>query len=357
MHRLITDRSARALLAVVWAVAAGCTAHREHIKPSIEFTTVPEAAPGGPYREATIAGRVTGARRGQKIVLFAKSGGWWWLQGPAKQPLTEIEADSTWNRPTHLGTDYAALLVESGYRPPDTTYSLPRAGDGVVTVATVEGTGNFGKGPRKALSFSGYQWDVRNIPSNRGGDNDYDTANAWTDAEGCLHLMLAWRDSRWTSAEVILGRTLGYGTYIFTTRDTSSLDPAAVFGMFTWDDEGADQSHRELDVEISRFGDLNIPDAEYVIQPYYVAVNVARFMAPPGPLTHSFRWEPDRASFRTVRGRRAGVGAIVSQHEFTSGVPIPGSERVRMNLYFFRDSPTPPRKDVEVVIERFQYLP
>ena len=41
----------------------------------------------------------------------------------------------------------------------------------------------------------------------------------------------------------------------------------------------------------------------------------------------------------------------------TAGVPIPGTEKVRMNLYFFRYSPEPPQSDVEVVIERFQYLP
>ena len=54
---------------------------------------------------------------------------------------------------------------------------------------------------------------------------------------------------------------------------------------------------------------------------------------------------------------RARTGAAVAQHEFTSGVPTPGAERVRMNLYFFRYAPAPPQSDVEVVIERFQYLP
>ena len=51
------------------------------------------------------------------------------------------------------------------------------------------------------------------------------------------------------------------------------------------------------------------------------------------------------------------AGEAVAQHEFTSGVPSPGTERVRMNLYYFRYAPRPPQKDVEVVVERFQYLP
>ena len=72
--------------------------------------------------------------------------------------------------------------------------------------------------------------------------------------------------------------------------------------MLTWDDQGADQNHRELDIEISQWGDRSIPNAQYVVQPYYVPANVVRFSAPAGTLTHSFRWEPGRASFRTVRG-------------------------------------------------------
>src|SRR5262245_42999273 len=171
-----------------------------------------------------------------------------------------------------------------------------------------------------------------------------------------LHLRLSKRETGWTSAEVILTRSLGYGTYAFTVRDTSPLDPSATFGMLTWDEQ-AGQSHRELDIEISQWGDPSIPNAQYVVQPYYVPANVVRFSAPRGPLTHSFRWEPGRAAFRTTRGRNAIGTDIVSEHEFTSGVPSPGSERVRMNLYYFRYSPHPPQKDVEVVVERFQYLP
>ncbi len=159
--------------------------------------------------------------------------------------------------------------------------------------------------PRK-LSFSGYEWQVRQAPSDRGGPNDFDTANAWVDDAGALHLRIAGQPGKWTSAEVILTRSLGYGTYSFVVRDTSQLEPSAAFGMFTWDDLGVEQNHREIGIEISRWGDAASQNAQYVIQPYYVAANVARFTAPPGRLTHSFRWEPGRVSFKTVAG---GSGA------------------------------------------------
>jgi hypothetical protein len=81
-------------------------------------------------------------------------------------------------------------------------------------------------------------------------------------------------------------------------------------------------------------------------------------MAPPGRLTHGFRWEPGKLSFSTSRGASPTPKApFVAAHEFTSGVPTPGNERVRLNLYFFRFSPTALQKEVEVVVEKFTYLP
>ena len=288
-------------LLFVWcAVGLGCRAEPAGPAPSIEFTTVPPAGVGGSERTAPIAGRVAGARPGQRIVLFARSGVWW-VQPLTAEPFTSIEADSTWKSQVHLGVEYAALLVDTTYRPPDTTEVLPQPGNGVVAVSTVRGTGDAGSCSRKVLPFSGYEWDVRDVPSDRGGANDYDPANAWVDADGAMHLKLANRNGRWSSAEVILTRSLGYGTYVFTVRDTSHLDPAAAFGMFTWDEGAAEQNHRELDIEVSQWGDRRILNGQYVLQPYYVPANVVRFQAPAGPLTHSFRWEPGRALFRTTR--------------------------------------------------------
>jgi hypothetical protein len=325
------------------------------VSPAIEFTAVPPAAAGGSDRTIRIAGRVTGAAPGQRIVLYARSGHWW-VQPLTVQPFTTIEPSGVWENITHLGSEYAALLVDAAFRPPDTTEALPKVGGPIAAVATVKGIGHYTDAPTM-LTFSGYEWQVRQIPSDRGGQNDYDPSNAWTDAEGLLHLRLANRDGHWTSAEVILNRSLGYGTYAFTVRDTSTLDPAAAFGMLTWDEAALDQNHRELDIDISRWGDPSVPNGQYVLQPYYVPANVARFLAPAGTLTHAFRWEPGRASFRTVEGRNTMAGTVVARKEFTSGVPSPGTERVRINLYYFRYAPRQPQKDVEVVVERFQYLP
>ena len=335
---------------------AGCGAEQSRRPPSIEFVTVPEAGEGGPQRLEKIAGRVTGARPGQKIVLYARSGGWW-VQPLANEPFTAIQGDATWHNSTHLGTEYAALLVDADYRPPARADVLPEAGGSVVAVATVKGVGQHVR-PIRTLTFSGYEWQVRQVASDRGGANEFDPANAWTDPDGALHLRIAGEPGKWTSAEVILTRSLGYGTYAFVVRDVSHLEPAAAFGMFTWDDLGVEQNHREIGIEISRWGESANKNAQYVIQPYYVAANVARFTAPAGRLTHSFRWQAGRVSFKTVLGAIGrGASRVVAQHDLTSGVPTPGAEAIRMNFYVFGYSSIPLKNGAEVVIEKFEYLP
>ena len=346
------------LLIVVCMLLGGCRSSRANAGPSIEFSRIPQADEGGRDKHDIIEGRVTGARPGQQIVLYARSGKWW-LQPLANQPFTKVQSSGKWTNATHLGTEYAALLVESGFRAPATTDALPALGGDVAAVATVKGQSS---SPSKTLQFSGYEWRVRNARSSRGAKNNlYDPGNAWTDESGALHLRIAKASDEWACAEISMTRSLGYGTYSFTVRDTSRLEPAAVFGMFTWDYAGADHNNREVDIEISRWGDPASKNAQYVVQPYHVPANVARFTAPAATLTHSFRWEAGRISFRTVREAAPGKpirGAnAVAEHVFTSGVPSPGIESVRLNLYVFGNAKIPLQNGAEVVIEKFEYLP
>jgi hypothetical protein len=341
------------------ALLCSCTSRKAHSGPSIEFTKIPPAAQGGRERVDTITGRVTGSRPGQQIVIYAKSGPWWVQPWPDK-PLIAIQSDSTWSTSTHLGFQYAALLVEPGYQPPPTMDVAPTQGGSVVEVAIVNGVGSLPPSPTKLLPFSGYDWRVRMVSADRGGLNNlYDADNAVTDADGALHLKISKKSDRWTCAQLVLTRSLGYGTYIFVVRDTSHLEPAAVLSMHTFDQTGGDQHYREMDVEISRWGDAaDKYNAQYGVQPFYVPGNVAQFAEPAGTLTHSLRWESGRASFSTVRGSSLRTGApVVSQHTFTSGVPTPGQEMVEIMLYVVASDTSPLQKDTEVVVEKFEYLP
>jgi len=164
------------------------------------------------------------------------------------------------------------------------------------------------------------------------------------------------RNGRWYSAELYLTRALGLGTYRFVVGDSAHLPPSAVVGLFTFDDQGLADTRNELDVELSRWGNPNGKNAQYVVQPFYVPENVVRFNAPAGVLTHEFRWGSGSASFRTMRGAST-KGAPIAQHEFTSGIPNAAGQTVHINLYDYHHSRSGLRDPVEVVIEKFDYLP
>lgn len=344
------------MLGMAGLVLGGCGSRGDNSQPIIEFSRVPQTDPGGRDKHDIIEGWVKGALPGEQIVLYARSGNWW-VQPLVSRPFTKINANSKWTSATHLGTDYAALLVKPGFQPPATLATLPGRGGLVTTVASVPGRSS---PPSPSIHFSGYEWRVRDAPSDRGGITySYDPRNAWTDANGALHLRIAKFSDQWTCAEVSLTRALGYGTYSFTVRDTSSLQAAAVFTMFTWDYAKPDQNFSEVDIEISRRGDPAGRNARYEIQPYYVPANVVRFTVPSGVLAHSFRWEPGRMSFRTsqVSQGGGGTGPAVAGNAFTTGVPSPAMESVRMNLHIYGPSPIPFENGAEVVIEKFEYLP
>lgn len=357
--RAANRRVFRIVLMAIAFLASGCGPKKETSEPSIEFTKIPPAAQGGRERTDTISGRAIGSRRGQQVVVYARSGPWW-VQPWPDHPQLAIQSDSTWSTPTHVGFEYAALLVEPGYLPPPTMDVLPARGGSIVVVASVKGSGPTVLAPTKALHFSGYDWKVRTIASDRGGLNNlYGGENAWTDASGALHLKITKKEGRWSCAEVFLSRSLGYGTYVVVTRDTSHLEPAAVFSTTTFDDWAGDQHYREMDTEISRWGDASSKNnAQYGVQPFYVPGNVAPFIAPAGTLTHSFHWESGRASFKTVRGSAMRPGApVVAEHVFTSGVPSPGTETFQFLFYVVASDKSPMQNENEVVVEKFEYLP
>jgi len=344
------------LLAVLFN---GCTARKESVQPAIEFIQVPATSAGGPNTRGTIAGRVIGARSGQQIVLYARAGAWW-IQPLVEHSFVTIRSDQTWESPTHLGTEYAALLVDASYKPQNVTYELPTPGGQIAAVAKVRGKPD--SAPQDAitsLQFRGYEWLLRAIPSSRNGPNhDYDPANAHMDNKGALHLQITERQGKWICSEVILTKNLGYGTYLLTVEDISHLEPATIFSAFTWDELPADPNHREMDVEISQWGNPTGEKGRYIVQPYYIPANISRFGAPAGQLTFLLHWEAGKALFQTFRGGPPKADSrAIAEHVFTAGVPLPGHESVRMNFCPVDNHQAPQQHASEIVIQGFQYLP
>lgn len=343
--------------AATFYLLSGCNPRSLSTKASIQITEVPIIDQGGPVQMGFIAGRAAHAKPDQKVVVYAHSG-IWWIQPFASQSFTKLQPDSTWRNTTHLGTDYAALLVEPGYHAASKLEELPAVGNGVVAVAV--SAGEAGKQlASKTIHFSGYDWQVETIATDRGGQTQvYAPENVWTDDKGFLHLRIQEQNGVWTCGQVSLVRSLGYGTYIFVVRDISQLGPAAALSLYSRDDFRIDETPSELDIEISRWGVAASKNAQYVVQPFYDPENVARFTAPSGVLTHMLHWEPGRASFATALGSTVDQRTPkIAEHVFTSNIPTPAKEAVHIGLSNYKRTKESPLKKEEVVIERFEFLP
>lgn len=353
--RHTTRSSRRSAIAAIAGLCGACHWRGQDNRPVIQFSRVPQADANGRSKNDIIEGTVSGAQGDQQLVLYARSGKWW-VQPLVNQPFTPIQKKTfKWTNATHLGTDYAALIVAPGFRPPAILDKLPEVNTQIAAVASVPGAA---KPPSPILRFGGYGWRVRDVPSTRGSFNYYDPANAWVDGAGALHLRIAKAEKGWTCSEICLMSSLGYGTYEFTVRDIGQLEPAAVFGMFTYDYAGGSLNNREMDIEISRWGNPSSKNGQYTVQPYYVAANVEKLEIPAGKLVHSLTWQQGRATFRTVRGSNVGSrGAVIAEHTFTSGIPTPGIESARINLYSFAQGRERLKNPAEVVVEQFTYLP
>src|SRR6266849_4449485 len=150
----IVARTAILSVLFVYFVLTGCHSSPKTSAPTVAFSKVP-AAQESHYEIDIIEGRATGARPGERIVLYAKTDGRWGVCRQSGQLFTNIEADGRWKAAVHLGIQYAALLVDPTYNPPEQTESLPIVGNGVVALAVVNGEGAAPVLPSpKILNFS-----------------------------------------------------------------------------------------------------------------------------------------------------------------------------------------------------------
>jgi hypothetical protein len=353
---------------IVFAVClslASCRTSPTGSIPTVVLNKVPVTSPVEhgqevPDQTAIIEGYATGIRPGERIVVYSKNDGRWGLQPPSGQPFTSIESNGHWRTSTLLGIEYAALLVDSTFNPPVQTETLPKVGAGVEAVSTEKGQGPAPVFPSpKTLNFSGYEWTTSTGPIfHAGSRNFFDPANVWVDKNGKLHLRISGSPGQWSAAEVKLNASLGYGTYRFQVEDTTHLEPSAVLTLITWDGVGTERDRRELDVELSRWGFVDNTNVHYVVQPYYIPANFVRFRVPAGVFTHSFHWEPGQVTFSTMTNSGDAPGdRLINQHVFTSGIPSPAGQTVRISLYVFVRGQVPLQHENEVVIDKFEYLP
>jgi hypothetical protein len=106
-------------------------------RPPIEITQIPPCG-GGPTVMKTIRGKTHSADpKMQRVVLYALTDRWYVQPDTAKR-ITDIGTDGTWTNSTHLGSQYAALLVDFSFNIPTPTLALPQPGDGIVAIDVVD---------------------------------------------------------------------------------------------------------------------------------------------------------------------------------------------------------------------------
>lgn len=222
----------------------------------------------------------------------------------------------------------------------------------------------------RTVDFGGRTWRVKGPGYYGPGPNSFsDSASSvWVDANDKLHLTIRKVGGTWYSTEVALDEALGYGDYVFTTEGRLDLiDPAAVFGLFTWqygpcwDEEQLWWNpYNEFDIEFSRWGDSGSDIAQFVAQPWDWPGNVSRFDATfsEGEITsHALHWLPDRVEGRSWRGGPSDEAPENMIHSWTyTGPHIPRPEQPRVHLNLWRCCGEP-ASDQEVILDDFTFVP
>lgn len=220
--------------------------------------------------------------------------------------------------------------------------------------------------PEKAdrtIQFSRYDWRVKSSPQSSvgPGPNLFASDNVRIQS-GKLYLTVDRSDGEWRSAEVVLTRSLGYGTYSFVVEsDVANLDPNIVLGMFTWSDDPT-AAHREIDIEVSRWGSATNSNAQCAMQPYAMPNHLARFELPRGsaPTRFSFSWAPNgvRCSVQRMHGEPSATRRPpVFKWRFTTGPPPSGDESARINLWLLGGQPPTDGEPRTVIISKFSFNP
>jgi hypothetical protein len=216
------------------------------------------------------------------------------------------------------------------------------------------------------LKFAGYTWTVKAASDDAVGPGPNYFADGpdtvWVDDAGRLHLRLHYKYGRWWAAEVIATPSFGYGTYRFVLdTNVDALDPVVVLGFFTWSDDPAFH-HREIDIEIARWGQDTPENGQCVVQPYTQPANLRRFALPWGlrASTHSFTWAPEHVFCQVLQGSDPPLApgrSVIYEHTFITGIPVPGGEQARINLWLLGGLEPRHGQDTEVVIRHFEFLP
>ncbi|RPJ41485.1 MAG: hypothetical protein EHM19_11825, partial [Candidatus Latescibacterota bacterium] len=151
----------------------------------------------------------------------------------ASAPTGEVRDFSVTTGPAPAGTAEARLLLgvlQSPTDPAPDVYYDQATFDEIGPPSIDDMQWNDFPGGR-TIDFSGYTWRVKGPGWYGPGESLYSDSpsSVWADGNDRLHLTIRRSGESWTSTEVAIEDTLGYGDYIFTTVGSiDTLDPHTV---------------------------------------------------------------------------------------------------------------------------------
>ncbi|HEX8955809.1 MAG TPA: DUF4214 domain-containing protein [Burkholderiaceae bacterium] len=216
------------------------------------------------------------------------------------------------------------------------------------------------------LVFSGYTFNVRS-GSGGPGPNTWSANNAWVDANGFLHLKIAYSGGQWSAAEVYTNQSLGFGTYQFkVVGHPEIMDQNVVLGLFPYTTPaiGPDGTN-EVDIEFATWGGQQSQHGNWTVWPatagYSDTTHAFDMSGNTGWSTHRFTWGARQIGFQALAGLTdtdAGQYAswTFAPANYASLIPqnaIP----LHMNLWLFQGQAPADGAQVEMVISEFKFTP
>ncbi|CAF1440515.1 unnamed protein product [Didymodactylos carnosus] len=219
-----------------------------------------------------------------------------------------------------------------------------------------------------SISWSGYQWFLKDQPSWGPGPNEWSSSNVWIDQNNRLHLKLrqSGPNGRCTCAELYTQTKFGYGTYRWYVEGTiDRFDPNVVVGLFTY---GGVDGINEIDIEVAKWGQTssNASNLFYTVYPSSLggqsSTSSSTLMSLEGTYTsHQFTWSTYQVDFKSQHGHFIDPNYnVFSSYQTPSSFNclIPqDTAPLHMNLWLFQGQAPIDGQEVEVIIHNFQYTP
>jgi len=226
------------------------------------------------------------------------------------------------------------------------------------------------KSATTTISFSGYEWYVKDATAFGPGPNNWNPNNVWVDSDGKLHLTITYNSltQKWDCAEVWSTTSMGFGKYEwFVEGRIDLLDKNVVFGLFNYPTAsiGPDGTN-EIDIEYSKWGDDASNIGNYVVWPAKLINRYTKWSASfPVSLTGTyttqrFTWASNSVNFQSLHGWTTENNNLIfsktySQSNTKAKSYIPQkAEPVHMNLWLFRGNAPSNNTPVEVIIAKFK---